>query len=99
MIPQVPGHRYLLENFKNKAESQEIQFYQKLASENSEEEIDGTTNEEVLAMLIDRIGYLNAKFPSPYNESALSSIEDALAALSERTAERQARGVEGTNQL
>lgn len=56
---------------------------------------DGTTNEEVLAVLIDRLNFLNEKFPSPYNQLALSGLTSALAALNLRTHDRQRRDVEG----
>jgi hypothetical protein len=56
---------------------------------------DGTTNEEVLAVLIDRIQFLNSKFPCRENAIALTHIETALLWLNKRTADRKARGVEG----
>lgn len=56
---------------------------------------DGTTNEEVLAVLIDRLGFLQAKFPCKENAVALTHIETALLWLEKRTAGRVARGVEG----
>lgn len=55
----------------------------------------GTTNEEVLAVLIDRINYLQSKFPCRENAIALTHTETALLWLNKRTADRKARGVEG----
>ena len=54
------GHKYSLQNFESKEETQTIQFIEKkqvvkdiLVTVN-----DGTTNEEVIEMLIDRLNYL-----------------------------------------
>lgn len=58
----------------------------------------GTTNEEIIRLLIERLESLNGIMASPYNESALNNLQLALNALENRTRERQARGVEGTNQ-
>ncbi len=57
----------------------------------------GTTNEEVLAMMIARMEYLDAKQHCPENESCIRHLRHALAALEERTARRKAQGVEGTD--
>ncbi len=56
---------------------------------------DGTTNEEVLAVLIDRLNFLNAKFPCRENSIAITKCDEALLWLNKRTAGRIARGVEG----
>ena len=55
----------------------------------------GTTNEEVLAMLIDRMNYLQAKFPCRENALVITKLEESLMWLNKRTADRLARGVEG----
>ena len=56
---------------------------------------DGTTNEDVLRMLIHRMGTLNAKFPCRENALAITKMEEALMWLEKRTADRKARNVEG----
>lgn len=59
------GHKYELESFEG-GPSQTIQFIEKVKSDEEgtfQTVNDGTTNEEVLAMLIDRVGSLQAKFP------------------------------------
>lgn len=56
---------------------------------------DGTTNEEVIEMLIHRIDGLNKKFPCFENMQALANLGSALNKLNERTAKRVAQGVEG----
>jgi hypothetical protein len=96
------GHRYELENFENKeAKGQEIQFIEKgNLSENSISLVtinDGTTNEEVLEVLINRLQVLSAKLPSRETSIAITKLEEALMWLNKRTADRVKRDVEGTN--
>ena len=59
--------------------------------------VNGLTTEAVLAMEIHRIKYLNDKFPCGENEAAINYMTAALNVLNERTAKREARGVEGQN--
>ena len=106
------GHRYELENFEKKDElqNQVIQFIEKEVSTLKNESDptfsatqlvtvnDGTTNEEVIEVLIDRLNYLNGKFPCRENSLAITKLEEALMWLNKRTADRLKRGVEGKNQ-
>jgi len=94
-----PGHKYLAENFENKEKGQLIQFIEKIPSENSGLITlnDGTTNEELLKVLLDRMNYLDDKFPCEENKEAIKSMQQALNWLDLRTAKRTARGVEGTH--
>lgn len=55
----------------------------------------GTTNEEVIRVVIDRIRSQNEKFPCRENAITLTHIETALLWMEQRTRERKARGVEG----
>lgn len=94
------GHRYELANFEQKDQhGQEIQFIQKEASELEPGELytvnDGTTNEEILEMLIDRMQYLQKKFPCRENAIVITNLEESLMWLEKRTKDRQKRGVEG----
>lgn len=96
------GHKYELENFENTgAPGQTVQFIEKKpASAGSPELVtvnDGTTNEDVLAMMIDRMNYLQAKHPCDENARVITHLECALLELNERTRRRKERGVEGTN--
>ena len=95
------GHLYYLDNFENKMGVQPIQFIEKKPeSEGSTKLItvkDGTTNEEVLAMLIDRLNYLQTKFPCRENAIVITKLEESLMWLNKRTSDRKARNVEGTN--
>lgn len=99
----VEGHKYELENHENKsAPGQAIQFIQKekVHRADGEDEFktvsDGTTNEEVLAVLIDRLKTMYVKLPSHHTQQAIENLQDALMWLNARTAERKARNVEGT---
>jgi hypothetical protein len=58
---------------------------------------DGTTNEELLEVLIDRTQTLQVKFPCDENLAALTYMHKALAAFNERTRRRQSQNVEGTD--
>jgi hypothetical protein len=60
---------------------------------------DGTTNEEVLSVLIDRCQNLHAKFPSRETAIAITKMEEALMWLEKRTRDRIKRGVEGQHKL
>lgn len=94
------GHLYELENFESKDQpGQLIQFIEKVQLIEGSPELvtihDGTTNEEVLKVLIDRMNSLQAKFPCRENAIATTHLETALLWLEKRTADRKARGVEG----
>jgi hypothetical protein len=91
-----PGHCYELANFEHpESMGQEIQFIEK--EHPSMRTIhDGTTNEEVLAVLIDRLKSMGEKLPCRENSIAVTKCEEALMWLNKRTADRKARGVEGT---
>lgn len=96
------GHKYELAHFEDPATGCEtIQFIQKSLSGKGGGDLktdqDGTTNEEVLLMLIDRLRFLGEKLPSRENSIAITKCEEALLWLNKRTAERKARGVEGTS--
>lgn len=60
----------------------------------------GAFVENVLYACIDRLQYFqNSKFANQYNADAIHHIETAIAELNARTAEREARGVEGKHQV
>lgn len=95
-----PGHKYQLDNFENKGQpGQIIQFIEKEPVTPGSRELktvnDGTTNGEVLKMLIDRSQSLYNKFPSDETFTAINHLKQALYALQSRTYERSQRGVEG----
>jgi hypothetical protein len=98
------GYHYELENFDKLHETgQCIQFIHKEPASDLAGHLetieDGTTNEEVFAMLIDRMKYLQAKFPCKENACCITHLEEGLMWLEKRTKERQKREVEGKHVL
>lgn len=96
----IEGHRYELDNFENKNESgQQLQFIQKEPTSAGDGTMrtvnDGTTIEDVTEVLIDRMNYLQKKFPCRENAIAITNFETALLWLNKRTADRLKRNVEG----
>lgn len=92
------GHKYALAGFEDVNNTQEIQFIEKVPVEGTttlETLNDGTTNEEVIEMLLHRMHYLQNKFPCKENISAINHLEGALKALNSRNADRKKRNVEG----
>lgn len=96
------GHRYVLANVENKHLGQIIQFIEKEVDHNASDGAmftvnDGTTNEEVISVLIDRMAYLQSQFPCEENGDAIACLEMALEKLEDRTRNRKERDVEGKN--
>ena len=108
----IPGHQYKVSNFEDKNSGQIIQFIQKeeaVLTVDSTEGVtevstlvtvsDGTTNEELLEVLIDRLNFLQKKVPSRETALAITNLEQALMWLEKRTRDRLKRGVEGTRKI
>jgi hypothetical protein len=94
-----PGHKYELINFESpESPGQVIQFIQKTYAGYGplQTEHDGTTNEELLRVLIDRLRTMGEKLPCRENSIAITKCEEALLWLEKRTRDRKERGVEGT---
>jgi hypothetical protein len=76
--------------------------YQRVTFQNGpikEAGVNGTTQEVLLAILIDRLeGFQSGEFKNRDNAVALTHIETAKLWLHKRTMDRAARGVEGTLQ-
>ena len=92
------GHQYELNGFEDKNNIQKIQFIEKEVKEGTTELItvyDGTTNEEVLEMLINRMEYLQNKFPCRENDIVITKLQESLMWLEKRTTDRIKRNVEG----
>lgn len=86
-----PGHQYEVNNSKGEPFGV-MPFIDKTDSENH---VEGTTTEEVLDVLIDRINTLNNRFPCKENGICLNHLQEARKILDARTADRKRRGVEG----
>lgn len=95
------GYGYELENFERNIPelNQVLYFIDKETTADGSGALvtirDGTTNEEVLEVLIDRMRFLQAKFPCRENAIVITKLEESLMWLNKRTADRAARGVEG----
>jgi len=105
------GHKYKLDHFESYGlpglPVQTLQFIEKVPVKSDNAAApnagptelvtvnDGTTNEEVLRVLIDRMQYLNGKFPCRENSIVITKLEESLMWLNKRTADRKARNVEG----
>lgn len=93
------GHLYSLKNFEDKNSFQIIQFIEKepkfAGSTDMITVADGTTNEAVLEMLINRCNVLFNKFPSEETANAIMHMKAALDQFELRTLRRMARNVEG----
>lgn len=93
------GHKYIAYNFENKENGQTIQFIEKIPKEEGSTELitvnDGTTNEELLEVLINRMYYLQSKFPCRENAICITHLEEGLMWLNKRTQDRIKRNVEG----
>lgn len=78
------GYRFRLESFKG-TNPQEIRFTQKLITG---EFVDGTTNEEVVNMLIARFYALQAKNSSPENQCIIIMLKSIKELLSKRLSKK-----------
>jgi hypothetical protein len=87
----VPGHTYICHNFENQ-HGQTIDFIRKEPKEQGSTELvtcmEGTTNEAITEMLIDRMQYLQSKFPCRENAIVITKLEECLMWLEKRTADR-----------
>ena len=59
--------------------------------------INGLTNEDVISMLLHRLGSLQKKVPCAENERAIYSLKNAMDYLESRTKDRRLREIEGTD--
>lgn len=93
-----PGHAYQLAHHDG-VHVETLQFVQKVMDgEHLRVEVAGTTNEEVIAVLIDRMEYLQEQVPCAENEEVLMHLRRSLQILNARTKDRMDRNVEETNQ-
>lgn len=102
MVVHNEGHVYEVENFEDKERiGQILNFIWKEPVEAGSTVLntvaDGTTTEEVLEVLINRMNFLQNKFPCRENAIVITHLETALMWLEKRTKDRIKREVEGTN--
>lgn len=93
----VDGHTYELENSDGTV--QPLQFIHKEIKDDGALEVvaEGTTNEEVLEVMIARLTCLHENLPDLYTKNALGDLQHALEQLQARNSDRERRGVKGTN--
>lgn len=101
MKVRIKGHKYEVSNFEGGESNQVIQFIHKEPKKEGSVEFitvsDGTTTEEVLEVLIDRMKYLQDKFACRENALVITKLEESLMWLEKRTSDRMKRNVEGKN--
>ena len=90
-----PGHEYEIWNSHTEDDPIGELYFQD--GPIKEVGVNGVQNEPVVAILIDRLKFLDDKFPSDYNKAAIFHLEQALESLQARTKDRVERGVEGFN--
>ena len=102
----VAGHRYELELFEPESHAsrmhgqpQFVQFIHKEPVKDGSKVMrtvsPGTTNEEVLEMMIDRMKFLQERCPCVENEMVINRLFECSHLLQARTARRKAAGIEG----
>ena len=89
------GHIYELQSYEGMGD-QKLKFISKNGSTIVH---DGTTNEEVLDVLIDRINFLQETLPCKENEFVIKNLQQSLIWLNNRTIKRLEQGVEGTKEM
>lgn len=102
MKVRIEGHKYEVSNFEEGGKSNQIiQFIHKEPKQEGSTEFltvcNGTTTEEVLEVLINRMNYLQNKFACRENAIVITKLEESLMWLEKRTADRMKRNVEGKN--
>lgn len=101
------SHRYAIDGFDTTSNDSDTSMpaktYMDILFQNGpikEKGVNGLTQEALLAVVADRLESFQAgPFASDYNQFALNHVRSALYWLQERTRERIARQVEGTNVL
>lgn len=77
------------------APSYDIQFQDGTVKENGR---NGLQVEEALEQVLARIKEYNSKVPCRENSIVITKLEESIMWLNKRTADREARGVEGTHE-
>jgi len=82
-----PGHTYLLDHLDGD-DQQELKFCKRLIVPGRTEAYEGTTCQEVIRALIDRVKTLNTEIPWKGNEDILMHLRLALVGFEMRAIER-----------
>lgn len=91
------GYSYEAQNLGDYTSSQEIKFPRfDLIDDELKMIEDGTTNEELLSILINRLQFLQSKAPCRENAIVITKLEESLMWLEKRQKDRAERGVLGT---
>lgn len=86
----IPGHDYEVNDTQGNP-CNTLNFINK----SSTETLEGTTNEEVLDVLIDRMNFLNNLLPCKENGIIIHHLQQARLMIDERSKDRERRGVKG----
>jgi hypothetical protein len=90
-------HTFKVESVEDKKELCTVHFQEGPIKECG---VNGVCNEDLIAMVIRRIeGFQHSEFACEENEMALHKLQESLMWLRKRTADREARGVEGTHTI
>lgn len=100
-VLDAPGHGGACHRYQVAAEGWEFSKVCHVAFQNgpvNEHGVNGVSIESLLAICIDRLeGFQSGPYKNDRNAFALADLKSAMRFLKERTADRQARGVEGTS--
>lgn len=102
VIVEKSGHKYSIYHHTSNKDFHKFTDLQKIEFQNGptkEVGINGIQNEHLIAILINRIGYLDSQFPCEENKQCLTHLQIAMDYLEQRTRDRLARQVEGENKL
>ena len=96
------AHHYLIEPKQTVGEPRKNTFVEIIFQDGpiGEAGVNGVMDENLIAIVIDRLrGFQKGPYVCRENAIALTKLEESLMWLKERTAGRQARGVEGTHKV
>jgi hypothetical protein len=89
-------HHYVIKAIENDNVLGEVKFQRGPILENG---VNGITNEDLLAIVIDRLQHFqSSEYSCRENSVAITKLQEAQMWLEERTKNRVRRGVEGTHQ-
>lgn len=90
------NHEYIVSAANSTNDYAKVSFQKGPIKENG---VNGCHNEDLIAIVLDRLYSLNqGDFKCRENSIAITKLEEAMMRLNKRTADRKARGVEGTSQ-